>query len=91
MSTEDFQLTDDPAGIAHVAKVQSELGGKRYSATIQMHSGITYDGVASGHYFGEKSGTHEPRRVGGYILLEIPGRRIRLDALDIKSWSATPV
>jgi hypothetical protein len=91
MSDENFQLANDPAAMEHVAKVQAELSGKVYRASIEMHSGRTYSGIVSGTYFGERSGSKLPRSVGGYILIDVNGARLRLDALDIKSWAATPV
>jgi hypothetical protein len=87
MDDKNFQLTSDPAAVNQVAKLQAELSGKMHSATVEMCSGITYTGVVSGTYFGTHSASGGPQRVGGYILLDTPDRRIRLDALDIKSWS----
>lgn len=87
MDDKNFQITSDAAAVEHVAKVKSELGGGGPSVQIKMHSGIVYSGIASGGYFGETSGSNQPRSVGGYILLATPGRRLRLDALDIKSWT----
>ena len=91
MSQDNFQLASDPAGIEHVGKLQSELSGKAYSAIVEMHSGRTYSGLVSGVSFSERKGTNRPRSVGGYIVIDSSGGRFRLDALDIKSWSATAV
>lgn len=89
MADQNFQLASDQAGIEHVGKLQSELSGKPYSANVEMHSGRTYSGFVSSVYFGEESGTTTPRSVGGYIVIDGKGGRFRLDALDIKSWTAT--
>lgn len=91
MDDENFQLTNDPAAMNRVAKLQSELGGKMHTATVETHSGIRYSGFVSANYFGERTATGKPRRVGGYIVLNTQDGKVRLDALDIKSWSLTPV
>lgn len=87
MDDQNFQLTSDPTAVEKVAKLQAELSGGMHSATVEMCSGLTYRGTVSGTYFGEHSGTDQPKRVGGYILLNTSDRKLRLDALDIKSWS----
>jgi hypothetical protein len=53
-----------------------------------MFSGIKYAGLVSGRVFGRHSTSGGPERVGGYILSDTQGDgwRMRLDALDIKSW-----
>jgi len=83
---ENYQLTDDPAALGKIERLKTEFSGGQ-SATVEMHSGITYRGRVSGQYFGRRSATGQPERAGGYLLMDANGARIRLDALDIKSWT----
>jgi len=86
----NIQLTNDPAAMDKVAKLNAKLKGRAHMGKIEMHSGITYSGLVSAYYFGEVTEARG-RRAGGYILITVDGRKYRLDALDIKSWSFAPV
>jgi hypothetical protein len=90
MAGENFQLTSDPPAVEKIAKLKADLGGKVLTATVETHSGITYSGFVSRNYFKERTAPGKPRRVGGYIVLNAQDGPVRLDALDIKSWSFTP-
>ena len=86
MDDKHYQLTSNPSAMQKVEDFKAQLSGGQ-SASIEMFSGITYTGPVSGRYFGRQSATGKLERVGGYILVDTPGWRVRLDALDIKSWT----
>ena len=83
---DEFQLTNDPAAMQKVKRVLEELRGGK-TATVEMFSGLKYTGTFAGHREGSRSENGALVGIGGYIVLQTPVQRVRLDALDIKSWS----
>ena len=85
MNDKELQMTSDPPLIEHINKVKA-LSGSR-GITIEMHSGLKYTGDVVGSGDWNTSGSNQPNRSGAYIRVSTLTGIVRLDALDIKSWS----
>jgi hypothetical protein len=90
MNNQPYQTTSDPQLIEKISQLREELKELKDSILVTMHSGLTYSGYVCGQQFGsgssEKTGSAKRSWAGGFIVVETPSGRMRLDALDIESW-----